>query len=506
MKKILALLAGLFIAVLVALFLAPYFIPQSYLERHLAPVLADATGLELEEARGLRLSVLPEPGFAFEGVSATLPVEDGRAPRIRAERILALVDSSALMQGRLVLKKVTFEDSAIVIREGGTARSGLLRNGSSLQKATLEGSPRGEAFLIKAANDGSRRSRRALRLPNVDIEIKNGSLAFAGKSEGQPPIISGTNLLFSNYGKDGVSTLEGELRLAGEPTKIQGTAEASQKDKRTLALRLVFQSAAGQTDIDGVLSPDAEQLFSGKTQIALRSGEALARMTGASTEMMARFNGLSLGGPLQVSKRNLALSNAKLSGPGVDGQLSIAGEFDGLIRATLQKLELHGGKAEGAVNLDARQPDAVLSGRFILSNVDTLALTRAVSDFDWLSGRANLSIEFAGGGKTLDAMSETLTGKGRFAIADGAIEGIDFPLIVADAKEGEFRKWRREDGLKTPFDRLEASFTVENGVARTQDLTLTGPNVAMAGAGRTNIAEEAYRLSGQNEGHRARSR
>ena len=37
-------------------------------------------------------------------------------------------------------------------------------------------------------------------------------------------------------------------------------------------------------------------------------------------------------------------------------------------------------------------------------------------------------------------------------VANGAIEGLDLPLIVADAKEGNFEKWRREAGRSTPFD------------------------------------------------------
>lgn len=74
MKKILGILAVLLVSVPIALFLLPYILPQQTLERHLAPALSEATGLQLQEVRALRLSYVPEPGFTFEGVSAHLPL------------------------------------------------------------------------------------------------------------------------------------------------------------------------------------------------------------------------------------------------------------------------------------------------------------------------------------------------------------------------------------------------------------------------------------------------
>jgi AsmA protein len=67
---------------------------------------------------------------------------------------------------------------------------------------------------------------------------------------------------------------------------------------------------------------------------------------------------------------------------------------------------------------------------------------------------------------------------------------------MAKARAGEFKTWRRRSGQRTPFDSMAASFTVENGVAKTSDLVMTGPDIAVSGAGETNLARQRldYRM------------
>ena len=138
----------------------------------------------------------------------------------------------------------------------------------------------------------------------------------------------------------------------------------------------------------------------------------------------------------------------------------------------------------------------MLAASFQMKDVDSLSLTEGLSGFDWLSGRASAKIDLAGGGRSMESIAQTLTGSGELTVANGAIEGLDLPRIVADAKDGEFRKWRREAGRRTPFDRLAATFRIEKGQARTSDLSLTGPDIAASGEGKTDIARGRldYRL------------
>jgi uncharacterized protein involved in outer membrane biogenesis len=255
--------------------------------------------------------------------------------------------------------------------------------------------------------------------------------------------------------------------------------------------------------LGGVLSWRGKPQFSGTATLDVTSGAALGRWTGGDPGMLARFEGAALSGRLEVSDQELILADGKITAPGTEGDLSIFTDFDGSVRANIDAAALHGGQAHGKLTLDTRQKDAVLAGSFEMSNVDGLALTTGVSGFDWLSGRADASIEIAGGGKTPEDVVATLTGKARLSLHDGAIEGLDLPLIVAKAKEGELGNWRREAGRRTPFDRLDANFTIVNGIAETKDLTLTGPNIAVSGEGKTDIPRQRldYRLKTKVTAH-----
>jgi AsmA protein len=228
----------------------------------------------------------------------------------------------------------------------------------------------------------------------------------------------------------------------------------------------------------------------------VRSGAALSRWSGGNPQTLARFDGAELSGRLEVSHQELVLSEGKIAAPGAEGGLSVFADFDGNIRATIDDLALHGGQARGKLSIDARQREAVLAGSFQMNGVDSLSLTQGVSGFDWLSGRADASVEIAGGGKTPEELAATMSGKARLSLANGALEGLDLPLIVAKARDGELGNWRREAGRRTPFDRFEANFTIANGIAETKDLTLSGPNIAVTGEGTTDIPRQRldYRL------------
>jgi len=484
MKTILAVLAGVLAATALAVALLPHIVPQSYLERRLAPLLAEATGLELREAQRLRLSLLPEPAIAVEGVRASLPREGARAPQVRADRILAAINPSALLEGRLLLKKLTFENPSLTLNAGALERSDARSGGASKRADAAGAAPRAADLLVRVAN----RKRRALRLPTVEIAIVNGSLAF--REGGGAAAISEANLDFRSDRLSSTADLQGAFLLRGERVTLKAAAEPSEPGPgpSSLALRAAMHSDGMRTDLDGALMLGSAAHFAGSVKLDMPSGEAVARMIGGNAKALSRFEGAAITGRLDISDERIAITDGALTAPGASGSFALLAEIGGTARATLTDMELHGGKARGVLTLDARQPDAIVGGSFSMTGIDALALGHGASGFDWISGRADAEIEIAGGGRTLEAIAETLKGQGTMSVANGAIEGLDLPLIVAEAKQGEFGKWRREAGRRTPFDRLAASFTIEDGVAVTEDLSLTGPNIAVTGDGETDIA------------------
>jgi uncharacterized protein involved in outer membrane biogenesis len=228
----------------------------------------------------------------------------------------------------------------------------------------------------------------------------------------------------------------------------------------------------------------------------VQSGPALAAWLGGS-KVLASLDRSAFDGRVEISPAGLRLANARITAPGANGLLDAGVHFGRKAHLTLKSLSLYGGKGNGRITLDTSKPGgAVLSGVMEVTDVDALALSASLSNFDWISGRATASVQFAGGGRTLADIAGTLAGQGRITVTNGAIEGLDLPLIVAKVNEGEFGKWRRQAGRRTAFDSFSASFTMKEGVASTNDMTLTGPHVSATGKGKTSIPAQRldYRL------------
>ncbi|TYC52482.1 AsmA family protein [Rhodobacterales bacterium] len=160
---------------------------------------------------------------------------------------------------------------------------------------------------------------------------------------------------------------------------------------------------------------------------------------------------------------------------------------DGILTANLEKMSLYGGEGSGNVKLNgAASTPAVITG-FALSGLDAAALLQDAADFDWIEGKAAISLDLKSSGASEQALMEGLTGKASYTFSDGAIRGINIPKMVRGLSVETLLGWQDTAEEKTDFSTLSASFKVEEGIARTDDLSLVGPLVRMTGKGTTNI-------------------
>lgn len=498
MKRFFAALSVLVALMAAAVFLLPYLVPQPFVQRQLGRLLAQETGLYLQDARRLSLAVFPRLGISVEGVSVRLPGNFANAPMMRADRIFTALRPSSLFGKRLQVAKVTIENPSVLFHVDASGRSNWDLTGLTPDNAHVRLAALGDGLQIvqtAAALIEPAHEKRAL--PSIDIDIINGSLSYHDEVRRRKFEIEDFDLALRSGERSGPITLEGGLKFQGQPLSLRATATPSNGHAdRSVPLRLDIRSDGMEAILGGVFSWRGRPQFSGSATVDVKSGAALSRWTGGNPVSLARFDEAALTGRLEVSDQEFILADGKITAPGAEGDLSIFADFDGHVRAKLDNLALHGGQAQGKLTLDTRQKDAVLAGSFEMTNVDSLALAQGVSGFDWLSGKADASMEIAGGGKTPEDLAATLTGKARLSVANGTIEGLDLPLIVAKAKEGEIGNWRREAGRRTQFDRLDANFTIVNGIAETKDLTLAGPNIAVTGEGKTDIPRQRleYRL------------
>jgi AsmA protein len=167
---------------------------------------------------------------------------------------------------------------------------------------------------------------------------------------------------------------------------------------------------------------------------------------------------------------------------------------DGTLKLDLSRLNLYGGSATGSAEVSAHQGIPVVSAIMNVQEVDALPLFRDASDFDWLSGKLNGRVRLASGGATADELRGRLQGEAEMALRNGALEGLDLPAMLSRLQSGDISEVDRKEGDSTQFVRLDATWAIQKGIARTDDLELEGPFVSAEGDGEVDVRREQLDL------------
>lgn len=481
MKRLLAIPAFLLVLVLFGLFALPYLIPQDVLRDRIAPPLEREAGIRLDEVKRISLTFSPEFGVAIEGVKGGLTGNSGVLNAMEASRIVAGITPSSLLEGRLDLRRLRLEEPRVSVRDG------LIALGH-LDKRQLA-----EPLLVPVTLS---ENRAGLRLPRLDVDIVSGIIDFQNRSGDTFALINGLNLALRHPAETSAISVIGDFDLEGQNFQLDADAEpAGINDGDAMILRADLRSQAVALNLSGQILFDGAQGFAGPVDVRIVEGQELANWLDADPAIYVGLSGANIAGQLNISGESLILSDARLTTPDFEGDLAVLAEFGRSVEAQLTNGSLHDGRASGALALRRQEAGSVLALSLNIDQVDSLALGRSQPGFDWLSGSTDVKIEINGRGSDWPEMVETLSGDAQLSVKDGAVEGIDLPEIVAQAKAGEFRKWQRRPGVRTPFDLMEASFQIEDGVARTSNLRITGPDVLVTGEGRTNFPRQNLKYS-----------
>ena len=481
----------------VGLFVVPRVMPDDYTRQQLARALERETGIELDHADSIRLALFPRLGIVLEQVTLRMP-GFAETPAITTERIVADVNPWALFERRLKLERLHVEKPAVLFHTNASGRRnwdfGALKQAAQPPRMASLGdtTPPPEASPPKMP---SLRNRHP-RLPTATIDITDGSVIYLDEASERRVEIGQVNVTLTSSRADGAAALDGSFRLHGEEV----TAHATLRDPISLSepaspLRIEIGGRAGSAVFDGSAAWKDDRHVSGQMRLNLTSGAALSDWLGEA-RALSGLGPTSLGGTLIIDEQRAAFSEGRLQAGEATGDLDLDVEYDGKARFNLHSLYLFGGRATGRITVDGKQRAAVVAGLFEISDVDSLALFKALSGFDWVSGRSAATLHVAGGGDSLSAVLATLTGEGSLSVSDGAIEGLDLPELIAKAREGEFKPWRRRAVQHTRFDSLTSAFTLDKGIAKSRDLTMTGPEIAATGEGEANIPSQSidYRL------------
>ena len=317
----------------------------------------------------------------------------------------------------------------------------------------------------------------------VSVETANlrGLMAWMGQ-----PIGTGGGLktfkasgIFGMTG-DTLSFEETRFTLDDTSGEADGRVDLGGRPKVTarLALReLVLDPYIGDGSAGGASSAKPSTNSGGGN-----GGGAKTASSGWSTDPID-FSGLqAVDVDFKVTTREIRWDKIKIDESALSTTIK-----NGVLTANLEKLALYKGTGTGSVTLNGASATPGVKASFTLSGLEAYPLLRDAADFDWIEGLAAISLDVQSKGGSEQALVQALQGTASFKFTDGAIRGINIPKMVRGLSVETLLGWQDNSAEKTDFSALEASFTIANGVAKTDDLSMVGPLVRMTGQGTTNM-------------------
>ena len=362
--------------------------------------------------------------------------------------------------------------------------------------ATLEGSARvnGAAIGLNASVEGvGPLLDGRLRPVDLALDWAGGEARFEGRAGISPPSGEGALALEA-------TDLAPLMALAGQPAPVlpkglgrdrmalsatftlssEGTAHL-----RGTRLALDGNSLAGDIDI---LPGDERPLVRARLE-----GGAwdLSSLAGDGTDEAQSPGAGWPRDPIDASGLFAADAEALLTLAGLDlglmdlGRVDIRAALDrGRLVLDLNELAAYGGAITGQYVVNGRG-GLSMRGDLTVSQVDLAPLLTDFAGYDRLQGTGDARLEFLVSGNSVDALMNSLEGRGSVAFGEGAILGLDIGGMIRNLDTSY-----RGEGAKTVYDSITASFTMDAGVLTNEDLILMAGFGEMTGAGTLGLGQQ----------------
>ncbi len=159
----------------------------------------------------------------------------------------------------------------------------------------------------------------------------------------------------------------------------------------------------------------------------------------------------------------------------------------GVLKSDVASMAAYGGTGKGALTVDVTGPAPSLHSVLDMSGYPGRAVSWRADGHRAGPASGVVHLDVTSRGQTKADMIKALTGKASINLSRGSISGVDLGAVarVLQTASGIFGG-ALNDAATTEFSSLGATFTIQNGVARTADLHMAGAT-EMTGAGTVNL-------------------
>ncbi|MEQ3707971.1 MAG: AsmA family protein [Tateyamaria sp.] len=546
--KWIARLIGFFVVLLLVAGVSLFFLPADRIARLAADQMRNATGRDVRITGDVSMTLWPVLGVSVGGLEVDNADWSEQGPMLTAENAAIGVDVMALLNREIRITNIEATRPTIRLESRADGRASWVFTDASgaaqietevapdtrtPQAVWIENLSVSDATLIYDAEEtdlvsfanvdltltwperrGAAELAATLSPAGADVDVRATIGVFAGFITGQVQSISATvaagggSLALVGRGST-AGDVAGQLTLdmpntddfltalglpapglpAGLGQSVDLRADLTLTSDRRLSLRDVIadlgtNAVAGAADISLNGTPEVNaQLSTGALDLSVATkaggassgGSAAPAGSGWPTDVIDASGLASFNGQIALSADSIDLGQFKL------GQTrALVRNDNNRMVFELREVVAYAGKLTGEFVMNNRSGLSV-GGKLLASGIDMQAVLRDAAQIERLTGAADAEMSFLGSGQTVDAIMKSLSGNGKIQFGQGTIIGIDLDRLMRSGAAG---------AGTTVFDSLAATWTIDGGVMRNDDLLLSLSNYEARGKGQVGLGAQ----------------
>lgn len=338
-------------------------------------------------------------------------------------------------------------------------------------KVKLVGTP------LKLSFDGTMTNRSSLLLEGTlaaDMPSLRGMMRWAGHE------LPGANGFGPFSLKARANLVGSSVALTNVNTTLDGNAAEGV---------LTFNNTTGQRTLQGTLAADALDLtpYLGTIRLLATTHEWSRQPFDLRALSETNLD-------IRLSAAKVAVGGSRLGRTALGANLR-----NGTLALSIGEAQVFGGIVKGSLSVGRIDDGANVKAQVGFTDVDLEAGAAELFNIRSLRGRGDLNLTLEAQGGSAFALTQTLDGSATLMGRDGALSGFNIEQLLRRLERrplsgaGSFRSGN------TPFDKLQISVTIRDGMAHAESIELDGPATRVTLAGEASIPSREYDLKGVAE-------
>lgn len=551
MKRLGTPIAALLGIVLIALIATSWLINRDALRKAVEAQIRDVTGLELNVAGSIDISVLPASYISFRDVG--LKGGGTSAPALQVDVLTANLRLLPLLLQRFEISDLTLLRPRIHVSLKPDGESNWTPFIQTIARTMKPGAENQVSFSEIRIQDGvldyeDAATHATEKFEDIDLSLAwpsiSRSFAATGQFDWRGERVDGS-ISFSDF----VAALSGDrsglkARIASAPLKLAFDGSVANRTSPMMEGTLTIDSPSLRNALRWTGQPQPASGGFGRFALKARAnvvGPSIA-LTNVNVELdgntaegvmtyanngrqtlqatlaadaldftpyISTFRLLASGARdwnrqlfdlqgLSTTDLDMRLSAAKLTvGPTKLGRTAIGANLrNGTLALSVGEAQVYGGIAKGSFGIARSDTVADIKAQFQFTDVDLQACATELFGLNKLSGRGNINVSLFASGSSPFGLVQSLDGSATVTGHDGAISGFNAEQLLKRLERRPLSGGGNFRSGSTPYNNLTIAVKFSDGIATAEDIRIEGPAAKITLTGTASVPTREYDMKG----------